>query len=85
MSDSVSSSHQSITTYGEALETLRKEGGEGWREWANARAASADRGEISRLEGLMHEREMKRRRGIGKIWGATLLVERAEKLKKEVD
>ena len=84
VSDSVSSSHQTITTYGEALEILRKEDWERWRIWVNARAASADRRAFSKLENLMRERIQERRREIGKTWDATLPVERAEKLKREV-
>ena len=69
----------------QSLEEVREKNVEGLEKWILARAASADRDEVVRLRGLAEERARKRIREIREVWDATLPVERAEKLKRELN
>lgn len=60
-----------MNTYGEALEILHKEDWEGWREWANAQAASAFRDEVVRQD-IAREHVSKRLKEIEEMENTTL-------------
>ena len=76
---------RAASTSEQSLEVVREEDLEGWEKWVLARAASANRNEVMRLKKLAKKRARKRVREMGEIWDATLPVERAEKLKRELN
>ena len=78
-------STRAASTSEQSLEVVHEEELKGWEKWILARAASAKRDEVAKLKDLARERGSKWLKEMGRIWDATLPVERAEELKGMMD
>ena len=76
---------RAASTSEQSLEVVREEDLEGWEKWILARAAFKNIDEVGRLREMAKERARKRLRKMEEIWDAALPVQRADKLKQELN